>query len=57
MYYEFHISKWDESGNKLLERHTMIVQRQSLQSARSVVRKKYPASKGYFEELNDAYSK
>lgn len=52
-YFEFIIVKWDEEGNTLLERHTMNVQRQSLPSARNVVRKKYPALKGYFEELND----
>jgi hypothetical protein len=52
MNFEFHIVKWDETGNKLLEKHKMVVQRQSLSSARTVVRKKYPISKGYFEELN-----
>ena len=35
----------------------MTVQRQTLSSARTVVRKKYPVSKGYFEELNDAWTK
>ncbi len=57
MYFEFHIVKWDETGNKLLEKHKMVVQRQSLSSARDVVRKKYPASKGYFDELNSSWSK
>lgn len=57
MYFEFHIVKWDETGNKLLEKHEMTVQRQTLSSARMVVRKKYPVSKGYFEELNSSWSK
>jgi hypothetical protein len=57
MYFEFHIVKWDETGNKLLEKHEMTVQRQSLSSARKVVRKKYPFSKGYFDELNSSWSK
>ena len=57
MYFEFHIVKWDETGNKLLEKHEMTVQRQSLSSARTVVRKKYPVSKGYFEELKSSWSK
>ncbi len=57
MYFEFLIVKWDETGNKLLEKYKMVVQRQSLSSARDVVRKKYPASKGYFEELNRSFSK
>jgi len=57
MYFEFHIVKWDETGMKLLEKHKMIVQRQSLSSARTVVRKKYPPKKGYFEELNNSWSK
>jgi hypothetical protein len=56
-YFEFHIVKWDETGNKLLEKHKMTVQRQTLSSARTVVRKKYPVSKGYFEELNDVKTK
>jgi hypothetical protein len=56
-YFEFHIVKWNENGKMLLERHTMIVQRQSLSNARTVVRKKYPPSKGYFEELNNSWSK
>jgi hypothetical protein len=57
LYFEFKIVKWDETGNKLLEKKSMIVQRQTLSSARTVVRKKYPVSKGYFEELNDSWSK
>jgi hypothetical protein len=57
MYWEFHITKWDETGNKLLERHTMTVQRQSQYNAVTVVRKKYPVSKGYFEELNNSWAK
>jgi len=56
-YFEFHIVKWDETGNKLLEKHGMLVQRQTLYNARSVVRKTYPVSKGYFEELNNSWSK
>jgi len=35
----------------------MTVQRQTLSSARTIVRKKYPASKGYFEELNNSWAK
>ena len=46
MYFEFHIVKWDERGNKLLEKHKKAVQRQTLSSARDVVRKKYPAWAG-----------
>ncbi len=57
MYFEFHIVKWNEKGTKLLEKHKMTVQRQTLSSARTVVRKKYPPSKGYFEELNDTWAK
>lgn len=57
MYFEFDVIKWNETGNKILEKHKMTVQRQSLSSARTVVRKKYPVSKGYFEELNDTYTK
>jgi predicted RNA binding protein with dsRBD fold (UPF0201 family) len=56
-YFEFNIVKWDQTGNKLLEKHKMVVQRQTLDSARSVVRKKYPVREGYFEELNSRYSK
>lgn len=55
MYYEFLIVKWDEFRTKLLERHMMVVQRQSESSARDVVRKKYPAREGYFEELNSQW--
>jgi hypothetical protein len=57
LYFEFHIVKWNETGNKLLEKHKMVVQRQSLSSARTVARKKYPVSKGYFEELNKSWVK
>ena len=57
MYFQFDIVKWDETGNKLLEKHKMTVQRQTLSSARTVVRKKYPARSGYFEELNESWSK
>lgn len=57
MYWEFLIVKWDSTGNKLLEEHKMTVQRQSEYNARTIVRKKYPLSKGYFEELNNRWSK
>lgn len=57
MYFEFHIVKWNEAGSKLLEKITMTVQRQSLSNARTVVRRKYPAYQGYFEELNSVCSK
>jgi ABC-type phosphate transport system substrate-binding protein len=56
-YFEFDIVKWDETGNILLEKHTMVVQRQSLSSARTVVRKKYSVRKGYFEELKNKWVK
>lgn len=56
LYYQFHITKWDETGNVLLERHTMTVQRQNLYNARTAVRKKYPPKQGYFEELNELYT-
>lgn len=57
MHFQFHIVKWDDTGNKLLEKHKMTVQRQRLSTAREVVRKKYPASEGYFEELYNFYIK
>ena len=57
MYYEFHVVKWDETVDKLLEKHKMTVQRQSVSSARTVVRKKYNPSDGYFEELNSCWQK
>ena len=57
MYFQFDIVKWDETGNKLLEKHKMTVQRQTLSSARTVVRKKYLVRNGYFEELNDSWAK
>jgi len=56
-YFKFTIIKWDETGSKKLERKEMIVQRQTLYSARTVVRKKFPPSKGYFEELDDSWYK
>jgi|TARA_R110000744_G_scaffold367373_6_gene476822 hypothetical protein len=56
MYFEFHIVKWSEEG-KLLEKHKMVVQRQTLSNARTVVRKKYPVRNGYFEELNSSWHK
>jgi hypothetical protein len=57
MYFQFHIVKWDETGNKLLKKHRMTVQRQKFSTAREVVRRKYPSSEGYFEELNYIYYK
>ena len=57
MYWEFDIVKWDETGNKLLEKHKMVVKRQKQTSAIEFVRKKYPLSKNYFIELNDSWSK
>ena len=57
MYFQFDIVRWDETGNKLLEKHTMTVQRQTLYNARTVVRKKYPVKKGYFEELKNSWAK
>ena len=45
---------WD--GNTLLEKHRMTVRRQSEYNARTVVRAKYPHSKGYREELADYYA-
>ena len=56
-YFEFNIVKWDETGNKLLEKHRMVVQRANLYNARTVVRKKYPVSKGYFEEVKNFWYK
>jgi len=56
-YWEFHIVKWDETGNVLLEHRHMIVQRQSQYNAVTVVRKKYSPKDGYFEELNQAWVK
>lgn len=57
MYFEYHIVRWDSTGNVLLERHKMTVQRQSEYNARSVVRKKYPPTDGYFEELNNYWAR
>lgn len=57
MYFQFDIVKWDETGNKLLEKYKMTVQRQTFLSAKTVVRKKYPVRKRYFEELNNSWSK
>jgi len=56
-YFVFDVVKWDQTGNKLLEKKKMTVQRSNLDSARTVVRKKYPPSKGYFEELASSYYK
>ena len=57
MYWQFDIVKWDATGNKILEKHKMTVQRQTKYDAITLVRKKYPVSKGYYEELNDSWSK
>jgi len=57
MYWEFHVIKWDTERKKILEKHTMVVQRQSQYNAVTVVRKKYPMAKGYIEELNDKWLK
>lgn len=56
-YYEFLVVKWDETGNVLLERHLVIVQRQRQNTAAEVVRRKYPYKDGYDQELNDAWVK
>lgn len=56
-YWQFHIVKWDETGNVLLNRHVMTVQRQSHYNAVTAVRKKFPPSQGYFEELNSKHYK
>ncbi|MEY5041829.1 MAG: hypothetical protein RLZZ414_1382 [Bacteroidota bacterium] len=56
-YFQFLIVLWDETGNVLLERHLMTVQRQSKYNAVTVVRRKYPTSKGYYEELNNSWYK
>jgi hypothetical protein len=54
-YWEFSIVKWDETGNILLERHHMIVQRQAQCNAVTAIRKKYSPKDGYFEELNSSW--
>ena len=56
-YFQFSIVKWDETGNKLLENHKMLVQRATLSSAREVVRRKYPKREGYFDELDKSWTK
>ena len=56
-YFQFLIVKWDETGNKLLEKHKMTVQRATLSSAREVVRRKYPKRGGYFDELDKSWTK
>lgn len=56
-YFQFLIVKWDETGNKLLEKHKMTVQRATLSSAREVVRRKYPKREGYFDELDKSWTK
>ena len=53
IYWQFNITKWDETGNVLLERHVMTVQRQSQYNARTVVRKRFPWAQGYREEVNE----
>ena len=55
MHYQFLIVKWDDTGNVLLERKLMTVQRQTQYNARTVVRRKYPRSEGYLEELNNSW--
>ena len=55
MYYQFLIVKWDSTGNVLLERKLMTVQRQTQYNARTVVRRKYPPSNGYSDELNNSW--
>ena len=57
LYFEFTITKWDATGNSLVERYTMTVRRQSQISAKNVVIKKYPSREGYFIELNNKYTK
>ena len=54
-YYIFHIVKWID--NVLVERHTMTVQRKYKYDAVTIVRKKFPISEGYFEELSDVIYK
>lgn len=50
-YWIYDIVRWNNDGSKLLEKRRMTVQRENEYFARSVVRKKFPPSKGYFEEL------
>lgn len=56
-YFKFDITKWDNTGNVLLEFKQMTVQRQTQWNAKTVVRKKYPPCKGYFEELRTFWVK
>ena len=56
-YFVFDVVKWDETGNILLEKHRMTVQRQTQYNAVTVVRKKFPPKNGYFEELFNTYQK
>ena len=54
-YWEYSIVKWDETGNILLEKHLMVVQRQQPSTALDVVYRKYPRKDGYSAELNDKW--
>jgi hypothetical protein len=56
-YFEFDVVMWDDSGNKLLLKKRVSIQRQSLNSARNVMDKKFKMSEGYFYELNKHYTK
>ena len=51
-YWIFDIVRWNSDGSKVLEKRRMTVQRENEYTARTAVRKKFPPSKGYFEELN-----
>lgn len=55
-YFQFHITKWDETRNTLLELHAMVVQRQKVTTALAVVVKKYPLSQNYIAELYDNWT-
>ena len=47
--WQFDVWLWNESGTKIKEKHRMNVRRKEEESARSIVRKKYPFP--YFVEL------
>jgi hypothetical protein len=51
-YWEYHITKFGDFGDKILSNHRMVVQRQDQYNALTVVRKKYPVREGYYAELN-----
>lgn len=55
-YFHFHITKWDETRDTLLELHEMVVQRQKVTTALAVVVKKYPLSENYIAELYDNWT-